>query len=85
MNISDAKRENLINIRQSTNKIESDIKRLIFDLEVELKQIQKCKEENKDYNVNSRGIVQTSGTSIDNECSRLRALYETKELLDGLE
>jgi hypothetical protein len=84
MEVSDVKRENLLNIRQSTNKIETDIKRLIFDLEVELKQIQKCKEENKDYNVNGRGIIQSSAVSIDTECSRLRALYETKELLDGL-
>lgn len=83
--ISDAKLMNSVEIKQTTGRIEADMKSLVRTLEYELEQLQKCRELNQEYKPNSLGIVQGQGLSIDINCSKLRALYESKELFDGLE
>jgi len=85
MNISDTKLMNQVEIKQTIGRIESDMKSLIDRLNAELEQLQKCREFKQEYKPNTLGIVQGQGLSIDINCSKLGALYESKELLDGLE
>ena len=65
--------------------MESDMKSLISRLESEIEQLQKCREFKQEYKPNTLGIVQTHGLAIDINCSKLGALYEAKELLNGLD
>jgi len=85
MNISDVKLMNDVEIKQTIGRIESDMKSLRNRLEAELEHLQKCKELNQDYIPNTLGIVQSQGNSIDNQCGKLGALYESKGLLNGLD
>lgn len=85
MNISDVKITNDVEIKQTIGRIESDMKSLLSKLESELEHLQKCRELKQDYIPNHLGIVQGQGLSIDNNCGKLGALYETKGLLDSLE
>jgi hypothetical protein len=85
MNISDVKLMNEVEIKQTIGRMESDMKSLVDRLNAELEQLQKCKEYNQEYKPNSLGVVQGQGNSIDNNCGKLGALYETKDLLKGLE
>lgn len=85
MSISDVKMINEVEIKQTIGRIESDMKSLMSRLEAELEHLKKCKELKQDYIPNNLGIVQGQGLSIDINCSKLGALYETKGLLVGLE
>lgn len=85
MNISDAKIMNEVEIKQTINRMEADMKSLMNRFETELEHLQKCRELKQDYIPNTLGIVQSQGNSIDNQCGKLGALYEAKELLKGLE
>jgi hypothetical protein len=59
---------------QYINNLETQIKGLISSLELELQDLQDCREFKKEYVPNSCGIVQSQGRDIDELCIKIGVL-----------